>query len=86
MQHQQTLAHPTSISGVGLHSGKPATLTMHPAPVGTGVVFYQKTPSEVHTCPAYIKHLRPMDLCTTIGINGFQIQTGRTCPVSTCWP
>lgn len=75
MQYQHTLAHPTSISGVGLHSGQPATLTMHPAPVGTGVVFYQKTSSEVHTCPAYIKHLRPMDLCTTIGINGFQIQT-----------
>ena len=75
MQHQHTLSRSTSLSGVGLHSGHQATLTLHPAPVGTGVVFYQKATGEVHTCPAYIKHLRPTDLCTTIGINGFQIQT-----------
>ena len=75
MRNQKTLAYSTTLSGVGLHSGQPATLTIHPAPVGTGVVFYQKTTEAVHSCPAYIKHLRPMDLCTTIGLNGFQIQT-----------
>jgi len=75
MRNQKTLAHPTTLSGVGLHSGQPATLTLHPAPVDTGVVFYQKTSNAIHSCPAYIHHLRPMDLCTTIGLNGFQIQT-----------
>jgi UDP-3-O-[3-hydroxymyristoyl] N-acetylglucosamine deacetylase len=75
MRNQKTLAHPTSLSGIGLHSGQPATLTLHPAPADTGVVFYQKTTNAVHSCPAYIKHLRPMELCTTIGLNGFQIQT-----------
>ena len=75
MRNQKTLAHPTTLSGVGLHSGQPATLTLHPAPVDTGVVFYQKTSKAIHSCPAYIHHLRPMDLCTTIGLNGFQIQT-----------
>ncbi len=75
MQNQKTLAHPTSLSGIGLHSGQPATITIHPAPADTGVVFYQKTTDTVHSCPAFIKHLRPMDLCTTIGLNGFQIQT-----------
>ena len=75
MRNQKTLARPTSLSGIGLHSGQPASLTIHPAPADTGIVFYQKTTNAVHSCPAYIKHLRPMDLCTTIGLNGFQIQT-----------
>lgn len=75
MRNQQTLAYSISLSGVGLHSGQPTTLTIHPAPVNTGVVFYQRTINEIHSCPASINHLRPMDLCTTIGLNGFQIQT-----------
>lgn len=75
MRNQKTLAHSTTLSGIGLHSGEAATLTLHPAPVDTGVVFYQKTTNAIHSCPAYINHLRPMELCTTIGLNGFQIQT-----------
>ena len=75
MRNQKTLAHDASLAGIGLHSGQRATLTIHPAPADTGIVFYQKTTNAIHSCPAYIKHLRPMELCTTIGSNGFQIQT-----------
>ncbi len=39
MNHQTTLAGTASVSGVGVHSGKPATLTIRPAGAGTGVVF-----------------------------------------------
>ena len=75
MQHQKTLAQPVSLSGIGLHSGQTVNMTLHPAPAGSGIVFTRNTAGNVHTCPAFIENLRPMELCTTIGINGFQIQT-----------
>ena len=75
MQHQKTLAQPSSLSGIGLHSGQPVNMTLHPAPAGSGIVFTRNNSGNVHTVPAFIEHLRPMELCTTIGMNGFQIQT-----------
>lgn len=39
MRHQKTLKKEISFSGVGLHTGKEITLTLKPAPAGTGIVF-----------------------------------------------
>jgi UDP-3-O-[3-hydroxymyristoyl] N-acetylglucosamine deacetylase len=39
MNRQHTIAGSASVSGVGVHSGKPATLTLRPAGEGAGVVF-----------------------------------------------
>lgn len=39
MQMQHTIRTPQSLAGVGIHSGKPATLTVRPAPAGAGVSF-----------------------------------------------
>jgi UDP-3-O-[3-hydroxymyristoyl] N-acetylglucosamine deacetylase len=36
---QTTLCDQTAVSGVGVHSGLPATLTIHPADANTGIVF-----------------------------------------------
>ena len=36
---QTTLGDRTAVSGIGVHSGLPVTLTLHPADAGTGVVF-----------------------------------------------
>ena len=36
---QTTLRHQTAVSGIGVHSGSPATLTMLPAAADTGIVF-----------------------------------------------
>jgi UDP-3-O-[3-hydroxymyristoyl] N-acetylglucosamine deacetylase len=36
---QTTLREPVSISGIGVHSGLPATLTLHPAESNSGIVF-----------------------------------------------
>jgi UDP-3-O-[3-hydroxymyristoyl] N-acetylglucosamine deacetylase len=36
---QKTLRDIASLSGIGVHSGLPATLTLHPADAGTGIVF-----------------------------------------------
>ena len=39
MHRQHTIARPASLSGVGVHSGKPARLTVRPAAAGEGVSF-----------------------------------------------
>ena len=37
--NQHTLASPIEFSGVGIHSGKPSTMKILPAPAGHGIVF-----------------------------------------------
>lgn len=39
MQYQKTLACSISYTGIGLHSGKDVTITLHPAGEDTGIVF-----------------------------------------------
>jgi UDP-3-O-[3-hydroxymyristoyl] N-acetylglucosamine deacetylase len=36
---QTTLREPATVAGIGVHTGLPVTLTLHPADAGTGVVF-----------------------------------------------
>ena len=74
-QRQQTIEQTVSLSGVGLHSGCPSKVSLSPAPVDNGIVFRRKVNSHVETCQASIRNLRPMELCTAVGSNGFQIQT-----------
>jgi UDP-3-O-[3-hydroxymyristoyl] N-acetylglucosamine deacetylase len=38
---QTTLREQVSIAGIGVHSGSPVTVTLHPAGVDTGVVFWR---------------------------------------------
>ena len=41
---QTTLRHQVALSGVGVHSGAPVTLTMHPADDDAGIVFQRIAP------------------------------------------
>ena len=36
---QTTLREQVTLSGIGIHSGSPVTLTLHPAEADTGIVF-----------------------------------------------
>jgi UDP-3-O-[3-hydroxymyristoyl] N-acetylglucosamine deacetylase len=38
---QTTLGDQISIAGIGVHSGEPVTLTLHPADADTGIVFFR---------------------------------------------
>ena len=75
MQKQQTIGQSVSIDGRGLHSGCHSRVTLSPGPPDNGIVFRRKVNSHVETCPALIRNLRSVELSTTIGSNGFQIQT-----------
>ena len=75
MRLQQTLANPVSCTGTGLHSGKPVTLTLRPAPVNTGIVFVNTNSAKGAFLAASIEHLVATELCTAISGNGFQVKT-----------
>ena len=42
---QRTISTEGSISGIGLHTGKTATVFLRPAPAGTGIHFFKKSAS-----------------------------------------
>lgn len=75
MRNQQTLAAAVTCSGVGLHSGQPATITLRPAPPDTGVVFVNRKEDANTSLQASIEHCIPTELCTAINGNGFQVKT-----------
>ena len=75
MHKQQTLIKSGYISGIGLHSGKPTSLALHPAPPDTGILFVKQVDDHVVSCPATIQYLGNTDHCTTLQSADFQIQT-----------
>jgi UDP-3-O-[3-hydroxymyristoyl] N-acetylglucosamine deacetylase len=58
-----------------LHTGKPVTLTLRPAPADTGIVFVNRNGHAGATLAASVDHLVATELCTAISGNGFQVKT-----------
>lgn len=75
MRFQQTIQKPVTCSGVGIHSGCRVSLTLRPAPSGTGIVFGRKDVSGSPKIPVSIENIRPALLSTTVGVDGVQVQT-----------
>lgn len=65
---QQTLKTSIGCVGVGLHTGRKVSMTLHPAPVGSGIVF-RRTDLGV-TIPARYEHVVDTRLCTVLGLPG----------------
>jgi len=66
---QTTLAGSVSLTGIGVHSGDAATVTLHPADAGTGIVFLgqnRKTGEDVEI-PAHWRAVSATSLCTVLG-------------------
>lgn len=67
---QTTIAGPVTLSGIGVHSGAPVSITFHPADAESGVVFQR-----VHTdggqteLRAVSSQVGNTDLCTVLGTN-----------------
>lgn len=61
---QATLKTAVTFQGVGLHSGAPARLEIHPAPAGHGIVFRRTDLNPVVEIPARWDHVTPSKLCT----------------------
>jgi UDP-3-O-[3-hydroxymyristoyl] N-acetylglucosamine deacetylase len=71
---QNTLDRPTSIEGVGIHTGRTVRLTMRPADPGTGIVF-RRTDAGGVTIPALAANVCSLELATTIGRDDVTIST-----------
>ncbi|GLK81371.1 UDP-3-O-acyl-N-acetylglucosamine deacetylase [Methylopila turkensis] len=66
--HQTTLAGTVALSGVGVHSGAPVSLTLDPADAGTGVVFVRVMPNgDEREIPASHALVNGTELQTVLG-------------------
>ena len=77
MKRQQTLKRVTSVSGVGVHTGKPATVVLSPAPANSGIVFMRSdfTGGEPRI-PAHGDYVCATELGTTLrNASGAEIAT-----------
>lgn len=75
MIRQRTLKNVIQATGVGLHSGETVYLTLHPAPVNSGIIFRRvdlDTPVEI---PAAAENVVDTRLCTTLGIKDVSVGT-----------
>ena len=63
---QATLKDKVTFTGVGLHSGAVARLTLHPARPGHGIVFRRTDLTPAVEIPALWDHVTPSKLCTLL--------------------
>lgn len=72
---QKTLAKAITYSGNGLHSGLEVTMTLKPAPVGTGVVYVRKDLVDIPLIHARPELVSSTVKATTIAENGAEVFT-----------
>lgn len=70
---QKTIARPVAISGVGIHTGRPVRVRLHPAPEGTGILF-RRTDNGVEIL-ALASEVSSVELATTLGRDDVTIST-----------
>lgn len=63
---QKTLKSQVTTSGVGLFTGEKVSLTLCPAPVNTGIVFYRTDLPEKPKIPANLSYVRAAPRCTRL--------------------
>ena len=75
MINQRTIKNTIKATGIGLHTGKKITLTLIPAPAGTGITFTRTDvePSvEIKACP---ENVGDTTLSTTLIANDVKVST-----------
>lgn len=65
---QTTLRRDATISGIGVHSGRDVSITVHPADADTGVRFYQTGATARGAIPATFRHVSSTEQCTAVGM------------------
>lgn len=89
---QKTLKQSVSISGTGLFSGEKSTLTLHPAPVDTGILFQRIDLSDRPVIPATLDYVVSTPRCTVLGQKNCSIYTVehllaslKACEIDNAW-
>lgn len=68
---QRTIKSTVIIKGIGIHTGKPASVTFSPGEVGSGVVIMK----EGVEIPCRLEYVVDTSRCTTVGKNGVKVRT-----------
>lgn len=74
-QFQQTLKSAVTLTGVGLHSGKAAQITLRPAHPGHGIVFVRTDLPGLPEIPAHHRFVSSTQLATTLSSGPASIST-----------
>ena len=65
---QTTIAREIELQGVGVHSGAPVSLVLHPAEANVGLRFMVSRRGRIIAeIPASVEHVKNLTLCTVIG-------------------
>ncbi|WP_346894312.1 UDP-3-O-acyl-N-acetylglucosamine deacetylase [uncultured Roseibium sp.] len=67
IDRQTTLADQVTLTGIGVHSGKPASITLLPADAGTGIVFQRSDKDDAAEMPALWNRVTQTSLQTVLG-------------------
>jgi UDP-3-O-[3-hydroxymyristoyl] N-acetylglucosamine deacetylase len=70
---QRTVQHSVVIAGQGLHSGLKTGVILHPAPVGTGIIF--SSLADQSAIPALLENVSETGYNTTLSANGHAVRT-----------
>lgn len=65
----RTVVGVVTLSGAGVHSGRPSTLSIHPAEPEEGIRFHRTDLPDPVGIPADVDHVLSTDLGTTIGVS-----------------
>ena len=72
---QRTIGKDVSLTGVGVHSGESATITLRPANVNTGIRFRRLDLDSCPEIPATLNHVVGTELGTSLANGGAQVST-----------
>ena len=72
---QRTIAEKISCTGIGLHTGAPVQLTLHPARVGSGIVFVRSDLAHPVEIPARREAVTSTVMATTLGCGDATVST-----------
>lgn len=73
--HQRTIQKTISLSGIGLHSGKEARITLKPAAVNKGILFSRSDRPENLPIEANFRNVTNTQMATTLGKGDGSIST-----------
>ncbi len=75
LRRQKTIGRPTSVEGIGLHTGEYTRVTFRPAPINSGITFVRSDLPGNPRVPADIDYVVDISRGTTLGAGGVQVRT-----------
>ena len=72
---QTTIARPTAISGIGLHTGQRINMTLRPAEAGTGIIFHRSIDGHTVSIEATSANVVDTRMATVLGKGDAKVST-----------